>query len=254
MARKQKPPEKGPSKAYLVSFGDTMTTLLAFFIIMNSLAKEQTGANMHSGTGSFVRALNSLGMPGGAAAKHSDNAISRNDTSPLYVVPNADDQPPEMNPTGPDEEDDHQRVIDHEADQFERFMVEMKRLMEGDSQPDISGEIVFDFFDRLNRTSPYLREVHLRAFAPIIPQLRNERYQIDVVVWATMPSQTAWTRATRQAAGVADEIAMMLRLPPRDRERLTSAGRVWISSTEKRPVVTLVVRRRSGRSDAEVNR
>ncbi|MCA9059275.1 MAG: hypothetical protein KDA85_12285, partial [Planctomycetaceae bacterium] len=33
-------PSFGPSQAYLLSFGDTMTALLAFFIVLNSLAKE----------------------------------------------------------------------------------------------------------------------------------------------------------------------------------------------------------------------
>ena len=52
MARKKKLPEP-PSKAYLISFGDTMTALLAFFIVLNSLAQEQTGAKLHAGTGSL---------------------------------------------------------------------------------------------------------------------------------------------------------------------------------------------------------
>ena len=52
MARKQKAPGAGPNMAYLMSFGDTMTTLLAFFIVLNSLAKEQTGAKLYAGTGS----------------------------------------------------------------------------------------------------------------------------------------------------------------------------------------------------------
>ena len=55
MAKKQKRVPSGPSNAYLVSFGDTMTALLAFFIVLNSLATEQTGANLYSGTGSFVQ-------------------------------------------------------------------------------------------------------------------------------------------------------------------------------------------------------
>ena len=64
MARKKKPQSDGPSQAYLISFGDTMTALLAFFIVMNSLAEEQTGAKLYSGTGSFIRAVRTMGMPG----------------------------------------------------------------------------------------------------------------------------------------------------------------------------------------------
>ena len=72
MSRKQKPPPSKPSKAYLVSFGDTMTALLAFFIVLNSFAKDQTGANMHSGTGSFVNAMSTSGLPGHYPGDRSD--------------------------------------------------------------------------------------------------------------------------------------------------------------------------------------
>ncbi|MCP4857370.1 MAG: hypothetical protein GY903_23045, partial [Fuerstiella sp.] len=47
----------GPNQSYLISFGDTMTALLAFFIILNTLAEEQTGANLHAGTGSFMESV-----------------------------------------------------------------------------------------------------------------------------------------------------------------------------------------------------
>ena len=243
MARKLKPPEPGPSKAYLMSFGDTMTTLLAFFIIMNSLAKEQTGANVHAGTGSFVRALSSLGLPGRVPSHNSSNAVTRPETNPLYIVPDLDDNPPDVAASGPDDDPDDLRVIDREAEQFHRFMTEMERLMIVAPQPSVSGEVVFDFFDRLQAQAPFLRDVHLRAFSPIIPQLRQEGYRLEVVVWATTPGETAWLRATRQAAAVADQIADLVQLSPAQRPRLTSAGRVWISSTEKRPVISIIVRR-----------
>ena len=71
MAKKKKAPPSGPSKAYLVSFGDTMTALLAFFIVINSLAQEQTGANLYSGTGSFVSAIGAIGFAGAAPSDRS---------------------------------------------------------------------------------------------------------------------------------------------------------------------------------------
>jgi flagellar motor protein MotB len=55
--RRKKPDDGGPSKAYMLSFGNMMTAQLAFFIVLNSLAQDQTGANLHAGTGSFVRSL-----------------------------------------------------------------------------------------------------------------------------------------------------------------------------------------------------
>ena len=38
MVKRKKIAPTGASNAYLISFGDTMTALLAFFIVLNSLA------------------------------------------------------------------------------------------------------------------------------------------------------------------------------------------------------------------------
>jgi len=50
--------------AYMVSFGDMMTLILCFFILLVALSKERNYGLMAKGLGSFVVALKSHGMPG----------------------------------------------------------------------------------------------------------------------------------------------------------------------------------------------
>jgi len=50
--------------AYMVSFGDMMTNLLTFFILMCALAQEQDAGLLAKGIGSFVAAVESHGKPG----------------------------------------------------------------------------------------------------------------------------------------------------------------------------------------------
>ena len=76
MPRKKTPISK-PSKAYLISFGDTMTALLAFFIVLNAFAKEQTGANMYAGTGSFMSAKRTIALSGGEPGDRSRLLITK---------------------------------------------------------------------------------------------------------------------------------------------------------------------------------
>ena len=118
---KKKPPESSlPSKAYLVSFGDTMTALLAFFIVLNSLAKEQTGANMYSGTGSFVNAFSSSGLPGGLPNNRSSEMIQQEAPMPIYAL--ADNLDKNKGTVGPDDTTKKENVADRDTEQFQKFL------------------------------------------------------------------------------------------------------------------------------------
>ena len=243
MAKKPKAPDELPSKAYLMSFGDTMTALCAFFIVLNSLASEQTGANLHSGTGSFVQAISGKGLPGTIPLHKSRHAMSLEDANPLYIVPDAEDRSPDANPTGPDAEDDGLRIVDREQDDFERFMKGMQSYGRVEQLPTTDGEVSFDFFERFEADPPYINEKHMREFSPILPKLKSPDYSLELVVWATTPGGPSWKRATRKASVIANHLATVLKLRPDERSRLTSVGRTWISSDAKRPFMTLTVKR-----------
>lgn len=65
MAKKKHPkePKKG-APAYMVSFGDMMTLILCFFILLVSLASEQNFGLLAKGVGSFIVAVESHGLNG----------------------------------------------------------------------------------------------------------------------------------------------------------------------------------------------
>lgn len=56
--------EKNGAPAWMVSFGDMMTLILTFFILLVSLSKEQQEGLVAQGVGSFLVALRSFGLPG----------------------------------------------------------------------------------------------------------------------------------------------------------------------------------------------
>lgn len=61
--KKLKPTRRGVP-AYMTSFADMMTLMLTFFILLVAFAQEQRAELLAAGTGSFVNALDSLGLPG----------------------------------------------------------------------------------------------------------------------------------------------------------------------------------------------
>jgi len=239
MARKKRQSE-GASKAYLVSFGDTMTALLAFFIVLNSLAVEQSGADLHAGTGSFVAALKSYGLAGTFLDDTSQRAFQAEAPNAIYEVNEPQEGPPDGDSGGgPDEKDNRLRVIDRDKEQFERFLVEMERIHDMEELPPTRGRIVHDLFDRLNAQSPLMTEKHRRAMADVIPLLRHPHYRVEIIVWATTPSATAWERATLQSAQIRDEILQVASLQPDESLRLQSMGKPWLLANQKRPVVSV---------------
>ncbi|MEM7314428.1 MAG: flagellar motor protein MotB [Planctomycetota bacterium] len=243
MAKKKKPPPSGPSNAYLMSFGDTMTTLLAFFIVLNSLAQDQTGANLHAGTGSFMKTLASGGMQTNLIEDRQKSLIKMDNTRPLYVVPDEENREPDGSSLGPDDKDDGVRVIDREKEDFERFVNELKKLSEMKEQPDVLGEAVFDYFNRLGKEGPLLTEEYRAALAEVIPLLYQPNYLVEVIVWATTPKTSAWKRAAIQADTITSEIAKLGALNPRQKKRLRGTAKLWFDKDAKRPVVSIVTRK-----------
>jgi len=241
-AERKKSESSGPSKAYLVSFGDTMTTLLAFFIVLVSLAEEQTGANLHAGTGSFVRAVQSFGLPGIFSEKKSKLATQFSAGGPKYQLEEAD-EPTGSHRLGPDDDSDTLTVLDRERERFQRFLTEMERLVDRQEEWGEKARASFDLYTPLAKEPPYLTEAHMKVLSAVLPPLRRPGYRVFLIVWAATPKDTAWRRAAAQAQAAADYFAHTAMLDSQARSRLVPLARTWLYSDVRRPVVSIVVAR-----------
>jgi chemotaxis protein MotB len=63
MGKFKEEPKPGPP-AYMVSFGDMMTLILTFFILLVSMSEEQQAGLVAKGVGSFIERLRSHGLNG----------------------------------------------------------------------------------------------------------------------------------------------------------------------------------------------
>ena len=241
MARKAKAPDSLPSKAYLVSFGDTMTALLAFFIVLNSLAKEQTGANMHAGTGSFVAAFSSSGTPGNYGGNKSEDMIQQTAPAPIYGLAENLDKNEVEERVGPDDTDSKDRVIDREKENFQKFLSEIESKFGLKTDPPIIDQIVFDSFEPFNRETGGLSEHAIELASDIIPKLRNDATKLDIVIWATMPSKHIVDKTLYQSMDVKAEIESKFWLKPMETRRIRYSVKPWLFSDVKRPVLSFIL-------------
>lgn len=244
MSRKQKEPDAKPSKAYLVSFGDTMTALLAFFIVLNSFAQEQTGANMYSGTGSFMNASNSIGLPGGLMGTRSRYMEQRKSPSPIYAVES--EKKDSEDHLGPDEEIDQQAIIDRQTDDFKRFLSEMRDRFPVTEEPPTKSQIVLDSFEQFNRSEndevvPPLGDNAMMVAAQAMMRLGRDDFKLEIVVWANMPSHKALLKATDVAFRIEEQMAGNFALTEEQLGRLRFSAKPWLFSDSPRPKVSFVI-------------
>lgn len=248
MGKKNKAPDELPSKAWLMSFGDTMTTLLAFFIVLCSMAEDQSGMNLYRGSGSFIASLGSGGLSGALPGDKSGQAVSFEETSPLYMV---DDESTERGKDGkgPDDEDNDIPVKDREQEDFARALNEIERNAELQDEATTTGETAFDFFEKLQPKPPYLPPELDELSLRILPLLRRGTHRIEIVVWAPTPSPTARKRTSLQAQAIVGEVLAGSTVGPEKRKQIMGVSRTWPYRDEKRPVLSLVVKKvRGGKS------
>ena len=248
MSRKKKDPPAPPSKAYLVSFGDTMTALLAFFIVLNSFAQEQTGANMYTGTGSFINAVSSSGLPGSYPGDRSFLTAQKKAPAPVYAFKDPDQVRDHQNQLGPDEDPDKERIIDRQANEFKRYLTEMGKEAEVNEHRPTKAQIVLDSFEQFKKpydSEPHfpLKEQAILVASEAITKLLNGDYEIEIVVWADMPSSRAMKVAMDKSFAVQNQIDNAFLLSKTQRARLSFSAKPWLFSDAKRPKVSFVLSR-----------
>lgn len=253
MSRKKKHPPNPPSKAYLVSFGDTMTALLAFFIVLNSFAEDQTGANMHSGTGSFVNAISSIGLPGLKPGKRTHLMTQKKSPAPLYAIKTPEDKQDVPGRLGPDSDPDQKRVIDRQTDEFKRFLAEIGRQHQIKEQYPTKKQIVLDSFEKLQKErigkkseSGKWRPLQKHAVeiaSEAIGQLGRDDFELEIVVWAPIPSSISINRTIGTAAAIEKQIDESFLLHPTQQKRITYSAKPWLFVDAKRPKVSFILSR-----------
>ncbi|MCA9136740.1 MAG: hypothetical protein KDB00_08275 [Planctomycetales bacterium] len=240
MSNRKKLEPSVPSKAYLVSFGDTMTALLAFFIVLNSLAKEQTGANMHSGTGSFVNAFSSGGQPGHLSGERSSDVLQQKTQAPIYALAENLKDKSDKN-IGPDDKNESERVIDREKEQFQKFLNELDEQLDLSTLPKLENQVVFDTFEPSDSKTGKLSLHAVKLISQALTKLREPGVTMEIVLWADMPSASSLKRKLDKSAELRAEVERTFWMKGSVKSRIGYRVKPWLFADAKRPYLSIIL-------------
>ncbi len=218
----------------MMSYADMATILLAMFIVLSTLGKDQTGISLANGTGSFVNSMNCFGLAG--LFTTSAKPIPMNNPTPHYLFQSRDDEGDDGRPA-----DDHRRVIDGEEEHLQRFLQELQRQFPVKRLPRQIGQVVIDLYEPLRKTAPYLGQRHTEVLDQVRPLLERRDFRLYLLVWTPTPSESAWVRAAGQARLAADEFVATSGLQPAATKRLIPLAQPWRYRDIRRPVLSLLV-------------
>lgn len=245
LKKKRKGEQAQGLPGWIVSYGDLVTTLLCFFITLSALAEDQTGVNLHAGLDSFRNRPLFPDLAG--LFNYSSRTVPLQSPSPSTVPDElAKDKKVDSKHNNLIDEGEEGRVIDLEEEQFQRFLSELNRQFQLEKTPSPAGIVTIDVFEPVegNGTSVQLGPQGQATVWQVLPLLASDSYHVSVTVWATMPSESAWLRATRQAVALVDTIRSEARLQGAARSRIQAAGQPWRYPHRRRPVWSIVVTRR----------
>ena len=116
--KERKPEEKQKVPAYIVTFSDMVTLLLTFFLMLLSMASEQSPELFNAGKASFIRAIETLGF-GMIMGPKIDSELGEH--KPIYKIQESE---PEQDT----------KMIDPEQQRLQRSIRKLNEYLKNESQ------------------------------------------------------------------------------------------------------------------------
>lgn len=200
----------GGAPAWMVSFGDMMTLILTFFILLVSMSKEQQIGLVAKGVGSFLVAVRSFGMPGIMDNSHEATVFEE--------VRRRFNLPPE---------DDEERRAEHfEASNLEQIKAAATQALKPHNEINQPAVAVFE------EGSAELSRSAKRYLDLLAPTLRPGPGQTLQVEGHAPPGASRWL-AFERARAVSDYL-----IENHSYDRKAVQFRAWLAEVETSGVAT----------------
>jgi len=230
VAKHKKAESKINTEGWMMSYADMATILLAMFIVLSTFGKDQTGATLQKGLESWRESRQFFGLPGFLTG--SSQVSQHHSPGPSYSL---DHEASGENGDRPSS------LTDGETERFQNFLQELERHFEVRTLPRAAGRATVDLFDPLHAQAPLLSAKQFATCGQILPLLRRPEYRVTLVVWATMPVESALTRAADQAYRISEELRATALVPADAWKRFDAVCQCWRYPHHQRPVMSLMI-------------
>ena len=215
-----------------------MTALLAFFIVMNSLAKEQTGAAMYTGTGSFVASFANSGTAGPMPGNRSRDMVQQKAQKPIYAL--AENMEKNEHSVGPDDTNKRDRIRDREKEDFQKFLTKVEKEFGLEQKASRMSQVAFDSFEPYKKPSGDLSDHALQLLSEAFGRLRVSNSHVEIILWADMPSPVIMKKFLQKSVEVKGEVESKFWLEDDTKSRISYRAKPWLFTDAKRPVLSVI--------------
>jgi hypothetical protein len=81
----------------------------------------------------------------------------------------------------------------------------------------------------------------MELLSETISKLRQPDLRIEIIVWASVPSQTVITRTVDKSVKLRGQVEKLFWVKPDDRKRINYRVKPWLFSDAKRPQLSVVM-------------
>jgi hypothetical protein len=187
--------------------------------------------------------VEAVGFAGSTPSDRSQYVIQKDAPVPLYALAeNLDKNPLQEGSKGPDDENDSERKIDRDTENFQRLLNEIDRQFGLQSKKPVLNQIVFDSFELFKRSQHQTLSDHaIQLAAEILPVLQDDSKSVEIIVWATMPSPIIINKSMSKLVAIRQEIEEKFWIRQADRNRIRYTVKPWLFSDAKRPIISFVI-------------
>lgn len=235
----------------LVTLSALVLCVTSVCLVLIHAAEDQSGTKLSQITKSFRAAMEGTKLefaPAGnnTSASQAEEGPSSKDSSDMRLEQSLIRKRSRLARVSQTTEVDPEQLVDRDGAAFDNLLSEISRYCPVSNAIDIDGEIAIDLFSADLSTDEQVVPFAVQAIQETRQNASFGDWEFEIICWATTPAASSLRGAVLKAAQIQTAVSQKCASENAAVSQMTSSGRIWTSSSEVRPMATLLIRRTGG--------